>query len=857
MSKVLLAIFVTCVASTQAVRANDDFNGPPGSSARADVKPKNETRVLKKVLEVRKYLSSHPIGTLPCELEGVIQSSGYWKDSFVLGCDEGFGVPCISPSDLSEKFDALRVGDRVRLSGRTVEGQFKVAASSYEVIGHVDSISSKPIRFTDGIPQVVAGGYYSVKGVVREIAKKTNEIALWVDAPDGGISISYRSRSPIDEDTMKWLGKSVCIEGNLKLSVIPTTLVRHSALLCTDRSQIKLKADESGADAKNLHADENSSKLFGVVEYVEPNQSIVIAGKRVKTKLTHCLRAGDRLEVVNQQAFEKDSPRKFFKIGENTSLSAVKVLDIPTAARQIPDLQVTSIKGIVSNWSPTSSHWICTVTDGEAQIKAFLPLVAAPNSERLIERIPAGSLVRFRGVVERPTNVDSDEVFHLKVGRIEDAVLIRDKANLRADKLLFALMMISGIVASCLLWIVSLGQQVRSRTRALQIAQEEQFHIEKMNSVAQLAGGIAHDFNNLLTAISANLCLAELEAQNPAKLRKRVAIANSAVERAGTLTKYLLDFARQSPLNLQTIHVSDVVAQAAELMRCTLSPSIQFDCSVEENLRYCRADSIRLEQVLLNLCFNARDALRDNTGSIAIRAMNEWHRSLGKCVRISVEDSGVGIPLDVQSNIFEPFFTTKAIGCGTGLGLSTSLGIVEQHKGKIECRSVVGQGTRFDIFIPACDAHERPIPRIEFPKLADITNLRTYPLRILLVDDEPLLRESNCQLLSALGHDVVQAENGQVALIHLRRDQAFDLVLLDLTMPVMSGREALVMIKTEFPDLRVVICSGYAAESHALDSSHDSVKPDGFLEKPFSIIELNRILNDCSQFSKTSQRAAA
>ncbi len=691
---------------------------------------------------------------------------------------------------------------------------------------------------------------------MHEVVQRNNEISFLVHSQHGEIAVSYRDSEPITEDLRTWLGKKFRIEGNAKHFVSTDIERSKSILMCSDRSQIQLKDKDTVTKSLDYQSTKLKMKTFGVVEWVEADKSLVIEGKRVKTSLARCFRPGDRVEIIRSLASEQGSSLLHAKIAGQGPLPPVKVLDIPTAAKTIPNLHSTSIVGVVSEWNRTPLNWTCVVRAGNDQINAFFPVSATRDSERPFEKFPNGSLVRLRGVLDRTTPDSSSSLFQLRVGRIEDAELLRDVASMKANHLLSALAIISSIVAGLLLWIVSLRQQVWTRTLALKTAQEEQLRVGKLNAVARLAGGIAHDFNNLLTAVSANLSLAEIEADDPGKLRNRVAVASSAVERAGKLTKYLLDFSRQTSLNLQPNSVSEVIEQAAELMRHTLKPNINFSCTVDDNLHFCLVDGLRLEQVLLNLCFNARDALHDKPGVISIRATNGMHRQIGECVRISVEDNGVGMSLDVQSNIFEPFFTTKPVGFGTGLGLSTALGIIEQHHGKIDCHSELGKGTRFDVYLPKVKVGKRPIARVEESSNVKLFNREAVPLKILLVDDESFLRDSNSQLLSALGHDVAEAENGQIAIDHLRRNSNYDLVLLDLTMPVMSGNEAMKLIKAEFPRIRVIICSGYASKRHALDSAVDSVKPDGFLEKPFTMASLAKILNECSGSTNEAKRAA-
>ena len=365
--------------------------------------------------------------------------------------------------------------------------------------------------------------------------------------------------------------------------------------------------------------------------------------------------------------------------------------------------------------------------------------------------------------------------------------------------------------------------------------QEERASMEKYVAIGQLAGGIAHDFNNLLAAMASNLTLAQLQPTISEPKRNHIEIAQSAIQRAARLTKHLLDYSRQSPIERKVIHPAELISDVEGLMRHSLDSTIQFTCTTQNDLDCCLGDSSQLEHVFLNLCINAKDALKDKYGSIHLRAMNTIHPTLGACVRFTVEDDGIGIEPNVISRIFEPFFTTKPVGSGTGLGLSIVVGIVEQHRGKIECHSTYGEGTQFNVYLPRADSTSQRLP-VPSPKI-HVQEPSLGSQRILLVDDDPLLRESGSLLLSVIGHQVECAEHGRAALHKLEVDSAFDLVLLDLTMPVMSGRETLEAIKRKYPWIRVVLCSGYSVEQNLMDSDA-SLRADGMLAKPFQLAEL-------------------
>ncbi len=378
-----------------------------------------------------------------------------------------------------------------------------------------------------------------------------------------------------------------------------------------------------------------------------------------------------------------------------------------------------------------------------------------------------------------------------------------------------------------------------SDTTTLRMIEAERVHSQKIQAIGRLAGGVAHDFNNLLAAISANLSLAISPKIHEASRNEHIAIAQSVVQRASKLTKHLLGFSRQSTLEVTIVNVSDILDEVHGIMRHTFDPSVCFSMTIQSNLYSCRADATQLEQVIINLCVNARDALSNKNGMVSLYARNTTHAEIGDCVQITVEDDGIGMNEETQEKIFEPFFTTKDIGAGTGLGLSIALGVIDQLGGRIKCHSVLGHGTRFDVFLPRCECQSAPTP-LHLPVTKP--SIEFQPLNVLLVDDDPVLRDCGSLLLSVLGHQVVCAENGKEALEILATDATIHTVLLDLTMPIMSGSETLANIRTDFPNVRVVICSGYSVEAEML-TKNIKIRPDAILAKPYQVSDLQRVLS--------------
>jgi two-component system, cell cycle sensor histidine kinase and response regulator CckA len=365
---------------------------------------------------------------------------------------------------------------------------------------------------------------------------------------------------------------------------------------------------------------------------------------------------------------------------------------------------------------------------------------------------------------------------------------------------------------------------------------EEQLRqAQKMEAIGQLAGGIAHDFNNLLTAILGSVSLLLSTTPEDEHNREPLREIERAAARAADLTRQLLGFSRQTMLQLEPTDLGAAVEETVSIVRRTIDPRIILEVSLGGSLWPALADPNQMGQVLMNLCLNARDAMPQG-GKLTLEAANvtldEAYARMhidarpGDFVRLRVRDTGHGIPPDIRPRIFDPFFTTKEPGKGTGLGLSMVFGILKQHHGWIECESEVGQGTTFDIYLPrqADGAVRKPARSVP-------DTIAGGKETILLVDDEAVIRNLGRTILQRYGYKLLLAEDGQEALEVYRHNQGgIDLVILDLTMPRLSGRDTLRELQKMDPNVRVLFSSGYSAE-YINDSGKDEVL--GFVNKPY------------------------
>ena len=367
---------------------------------------------------------------------------------------------------------------------------------------------------------------------------------------------------------------------------------------------------------------------------------------------------------------------------------------------------------------------------------------------------------------------------------------------------------------------------------------EEQFRqAQKMEAVGRLAGGVAHDFNNLLTVINgySDITIGRLSAEDP--LRLHVEEVRKAGERAAGLTRQLLAFSRKQVLRPEVIDLNEVVRETEKMLRRLIGEDIVLRVALGPGLGSVKADPGQVEQVLMNLAVNARDAMprggRLTIGTENVHLDEEYaarHVSVapGRYVMLAVSDTGAGMDEETRARIFEPFFTTKEQGKGTGLGLSTVYGIVKQSGGHIWVYSEAGRGTTFKIYLPRVDAGAR-----EHRPAAESAEGLTGTETILLAEDDELVRNMTCIILSDYGYRVLAAENGAAAIsIFESTEEPIHLLLTDVVMPGISGRELADRLTRLRPETKVLYMSGYTEDAIV----HHGVLEEGvnFLQKPFT-----------------------
>lgn len=390
--------------------------------------------------------------------------------------------------------------------------------------------------------------------------------------------------------------------------------------------------------------------------------------------------------------------------------------------------------------------------------------------------------------------------------------------------------------------------------------QAQLFQAQKMEAIASLTGGIAHDFNNLLTVINGHSEIALLKLQRgiaPGKLEKDLKAINDAGKRAQKLTQQLLAFSRKQVFEPRVINMNTVIGDMEKMLRPLIGEDIQLELRMADDLPCIKADPSQLEQVVMNLIVNSRDAILEKNDSqlelnptkkITIETrrvyldadFTEDHPGSSPGVHNSlvVSDTGIGMSIETSAKIFDPFFTTKAKGKGTGLGMSTVYGIVKQNNGSIYVFSEPGEGSVFKVFWPAV-SDIVPTTAEELMPVQSLFGSET----ILLVEDDKAVRKMAIDTLKEFGYHVYEAPNGKKALKLVKRKHLqVDLLMTDMIMPEMNGRELAVRLKEMYPNTEVLYTSGYT-DSHIVQRGELETDMN-FIHKPYSIGNLGEKIRE-------------
>ena len=366
---------------------------------------------------------------------------------------------------------------------------------------------------------------------------------------------------------------------------------------------------------------------------------------------------------------------------------------------------------------------------------------------------------------------------------------------------------------------------------------------QKMRALGTLAGGIANDFNNLMTTIQGNVSLMLFDVPSSHPNYQNLVNIEKQIQRGTRLTSQLLGFAKKGHCRIQPLNLNDLVVETADAFGRT-KKEISIQRHLSQNLAPIEADRGQMEQALLNLFLNAADAM-PHGGRLVLKTNNVKHNAIkdqirgtrsNRYVQLTVSDSGAGMAKEIQERMFDPFFTTKATGTGSGLGLATVYGIINNHDGYIDVESAESSGTTFFIYLPVAETTAMPAGPAS-------NRIIEGHGTILLVDDEVTLLEVGVKLLERLGYQVLLADSGRQALeLYKRNRDQIDLVILDIVMPEMSGDVVFDEIRQIKPDAKVLLSSGYSMNARANEILNRG--GSGYIQKPFTLQQLSQKIRE-------------
>jgi signal transduction histidine kinase len=381
----------------------------------------------------------------------------------------------------------------------------------------------------------------------------------------------------------------------------------------------------------------------------------------------------------------------------------------------------------------------------------------------------------------------------------------------------------------------------KKREEEIASLQEQLYQAQKMEAIGKLAGGVAHDFNNLLTIIKGYLQLSLLELDEGTELKNNIDEAIKAADKAAGLTRQLLAFSRRQVMEMKVLDLNDLLNNVNKMITRILGEDIEVQIHLSPDLGRVKLDQGQMEQVILNLAVNAKDAMPDG-GKFIVKTYNaELDEDYARChpsvkpglyVMLSVTDTGIGMTPEVRNRIFEPFFTTKEKGKGTGLGLSTVYGIVKQSGGNIWVYSELGKGTTFKIYLPRVDE-----PLEVWTQNGENAEVPRGRETILIVEDEKTVREVAIRILKKQGYRVLDGSDGDEALRFIEEfKEKIDLILIDVVLPKMIGPRWIEKFNRIRHDFKVVYMSGYTDDAIA----HHGILDKGmnYIEKPFTLSSL-------------------
>ncbi len=772
--------------------------------------------------------------------------------------------------DLPDDAPPVKSGQLVEVRGHTAAGIFAPMVAVPVVSSLGPAVMPPPRRVS--IQELFSGAldsqWVELEGVVRT-TDPDNKGSAVVIAASGGQFRAILPQIPPDEltglvDALVAV-RGVCAgEYNQKSQLIGTQLYMP------DRASISIKEpapqDPFALPVRKVNklleyaaarGVSHRARVQGVVTLSRPGSYLFLrddtAGLYVVAGQKNELFPGDQVDVAGFPDWGGFTPALrnavFRKIGSGNGPAPIKVAPEGFGSG-LYDAELIEIEATYLGRSPNPLQRVLSMQSSYLGFSAILPLDKVTHR---LDEIPNGSRLRLTGVF----SVQQDEfrnpvAYRVLLRSAEDVVVLSRPAWWKLEYTLAVAGVMMTLVLGSLAWVLVLNRKVRAQTGVIRERLEREAalvkqlqQVQKMEAIGSLAGGVAHDFNNILTAILGYTDLALATLKPGESIRADLEAIHKAGERAASLTRQLLAFSRRQLMQPKVLNLNAIVRDMDDMLRRLVGEDIELSTELAPQLGSVKADPSQIEQVILNLVVNARDAM-PRGGKLFIQTANVELSSpastvdsefpAGAYVRFSVCDNGSGMPKETLDHIFEPFFTTKKNGNGTGLGLATAYGIIRQSGGDISVHSEPGRGTTFEIHLP----------RVTEAAPADESTRRSGPVagheRILLVEDDQRVRELAQRVLEGAGYAVLTASDGFEAIDICGSVTGIRLLLTDVVMPKMSGRELVEKITAVYPRIKILYMSGYTDDAMVRHGIRDLGTP--FLQKPFSPETLSRTVRE-------------
>lgn len=758
---------------------------------------------------------------LPLRLKGVVTYAGgsALRDLFLQ--DRSAGI-YIKPSPFA---DGIRLGDTIEVEGVTDPGQFAPCVVPTKITKSGRDTLPNPLPFTmlNEDARWLDAQYVQAWGVVSAVEANDNFTLLTVYNAHGRVRLCIPDPN-LAQVLTGLIDSAISVHGvcvpkfDPKERIIldePTRVFSNQVPMVELRSDstTSLAIDHLLRFVPDPHPGARQVTIKGVVTGHTTSGEFFIqdtsGGVMVAPATPAAVKPGDRVRVTGLVSIEgrriRVSQARVESLGSGTTPVAVST-SLSVLARGRYHGVLATVQGRVDDFEPRDDEIILTIVDGAERLNVAAPLdIALP---------PLGSRVEVSGIYGKSLagsmfwmRATSD----LKLLELPAAPVQSSWWTTSRIVVMLAVPVVCAILAFA--WVATLRQQVRRQTEELRKQFAKQTELEeklrtsqKLEAIGRLAGGIAHDFNNLLTVI--NGCGELLSNELPPNSMEKDLVRDirSAGERAASLVSQLLLFSRRQTVRLHSVDLRASLKEAERMLKRVIGETIQVQCDFASDTPFVKAESTLLQQVVLNLAVNARDAMPvGGTLHIATSRRQIDGRTVA---RLSVSDTGVGMDDATRARIFEPFFTTKSVGSGTGLGLATVYGIVQTLEGEIRCESTLGKGTTFEIDLPALDA--QPQSHSQGSSHRAFTAGRGT---ILICEDDRAVRELTSQILQTAGYEVLAADTptdaARLAKSHPGR---IDLLLTDLVMPEMNGRDLAEFLQPLRPEMKNLFMTGYTEE---------------------------------------------